>query len=431
LNPPLFQQCINTDACLQGGICKEGHTGPLCQICLPGYGKSGNNCSPCGSNATGAVIIFIIISVFIILAIITVRNAAYPTSNQVIFKIVLSNVQIIALVGDFSVHWSSLIKSYLDSYKTGTFGINLFTADDCTLGINIFEWVYIYIALPIFLFFVIIITAFIYKLVKKSAKNLYQFIIRANLVIFFLLYPSVLTACFRVIGCYQVGNTYLVTYDFNKICNTPEHQAVKTLAFIFIIFYGVLTPLAVVVALYLKKRQSEFTKESIFIENSATWSCLGFFYVDFRYEAYYWSFLVQIRKFIVSVILVFVISPSLQVYSTLCIFIALFALQLMYLPYKDKLSNTAESFGILAVIVTMLVGLLYIIVDQVSTGVDIFLLVFNTIVFGALLIIFLRKYVSSIKDFIVKYRKTGKIEPVEMIANAFYNTTNERFIENK
>jgi len=145
--------------------------------------------------------------------------------------------------------------------------------------------------------------------------------------------------------------------------------------------------------------------------------------------------LVQIRKFIVSVILVFVISPSLQVYSTLCIFIALFALQLMYLPYKDKLSNIAESFGILAVIVTMLVGLLYIIIDQVNTGVDIFLLVFNTIVFGALLIIFLRKYVAVTKILIANYRNKiygdkNKIEPVEMIANFYGHTpVKETFVE--
>ena len=78
-NSVVFYQCPGgAAACLSGGVCADGHNGPLCSVCNDGYRTSGGTCVACPAPEAMAVLAvsFTIALVLLIAAAIALMSAA-------------------------------------------------------------------------------------------------------------------------------------------------------------------------------------------------------------------------------------------------------------------------------------------------------------------------------------------------------------------
>jgi len=91
------------DACLGEDRCEEGHTGPRCAVCKPGYGRDGDSCRECSSGAWNWVIMALLLALLLLLAYALIQSSMYRTINEKklsgLAKMFLSHLQLMATAG--------------------------------------------------------------------------------------------------------------------------------------------------------------------------------------------------------------------------------------------------------------------------------------------------------------------------------------------
>ncbi|KAG9403226.1 hypothetical protein AC1031_005873 [Aphanomyces cochlioides] len=187
------------------------------------------------------------------------------------------------------------------------------------------------------------------------------------IVIVFLIHPSLTEKLFEMFACTQLGSDnqgnalYFLNPDLDVQCYTDSHYrwmyyvgAPGLLGFSF----GV--PVMALCILYSKRSQLETMKTKLE---------LGFMYMGFKPQYYYWEIWVMMRKNIVSFISVF-LKPSgtgpQALAATVLVFFA-YHLQMDRSPYEDERVNRLEQLSLLTSLLTLFCALFLYQVEVVGT----------------------------------------------------------------
>ncbi len=113
--------------------CTGGRSGPICSLCLPGYGLVANECVKC-SPSSALNVLFLILTILGIAALVGLLVKSMRSGNStrgIVAKIFFNYVQVIAFVGDYRVRWSGMVGVFF-SFASSSIDLRLFSTDCAT-----------------------------------------------------------------------------------------------------------------------------------------------------------------------------------------------------------------------------------------------------------------------------------------------------------
>jgi hypothetical protein len=138
-----FLQCIN-DACIGGSSCIEGHSGPLCTVCLPGYGKTGAFvCKKCNSPALRtAILVMAVVGAIVLCSVLVWKqivdgresmNELPAPAVPLLIKIATSGVQVMSIAARYDLRWPGFLEGFFEGADTAGGVGTAFLSLDCFL----------------------------------------------------------------------------------------------------------------------------------------------------------------------------------------------------------------------------------------------------------------------------------------------------------
>jgi hypothetical protein len=139
-----FEPCLS-NTCRPHNECIEGHSGPLCSVCLPGYGKTSVfKCARCNDPAIAYMILIAgVLAAIAGCAILAWKqivdgresmNELPAPAVPLLFKIVMSGLQVMSIAARYDLRWPGFLGGLFDAADTtagvGTAIVSL----DCFLG---------------------------------------------------------------------------------------------------------------------------------------------------------------------------------------------------------------------------------------------------------------------------------------------------------
>ena len=113
-----FFPCFNT-ACMEGGGCDEGYTGPSCTNCEEGLILTDTyECAQCPSTfVTVAMLLggLLLLLTYLYFIVKQKRSGAKPKTTSVFLKIVMSTLQVNSIALSYSFDWDAVMDTFLSS----------------------------------------------------------------------------------------------------------------------------------------------------------------------------------------------------------------------------------------------------------------------------------------------------------------------------
>jgi len=170
-----------------------------------------------------------------------------------------------------------------------------------------------------------------------------------------LMYPTLVQYLLGLVRCRHLdsgGHVYLMA-DMSIKCNDATHGAWLFLLFLFGIIYILGIPLVLL---------------SILSSEGENFNTVGMRYrVGFLYKgqdvdrAWWWELIVFVRKMVLAgIVVLFSDSPLYGAYLSVWLLEACFVIHLLADPYDNDRQNRLEVYGLIAAIVTINCGILYI-----------------------------------------------------------------------
>ena len=139
-----FEACLE-NTCVSGDACVEGHTGPLCTVCLPGYGKtSAFKCGRCNEPAlawfiliAGTIAAILVCAMLAWKQIVDGResmNELPAPAVPLLFKIATSGLQVMSIASRYDLKWPGFLGGLFDSADTAAGVGTAMVSLDCFLG---------------------------------------------------------------------------------------------------------------------------------------------------------------------------------------------------------------------------------------------------------------------------------------------------------
>ena len=118
--------CIGSIQQCGAPVCARGYEGPLCSVCADGYGKGASTCVNCDANKGIHQFVNAVTPLVIILAIgIMTRSnlqGDQEKGTNVLTKIILNYVQLIALTRQLEVPWPRALVEMLEAQQAASDG---------------------------------------------------------------------------------------------------------------------------------------------------------------------------------------------------------------------------------------------------------------------------------------------------------------------
>ena len=388
-------------------LCNEGHTGPLCDVCLDGWAKNEGKCFKCLTDdlvkARSYIFTFlfpVLISVIIFFMIKTANPSSSTGQKEPlsgVIKIFMNYAQIFTLASSFEINWPDIVLNLFDRTKEFSSPKISFYSSDCTLGWEYYDKLLTYILLPILYVVIVTIILSVYSFVfykrkrdsiiinrdissdekRKYLKNnpepliFYQAWICTSILIgLFLAWPTIIKQSLSIIPCKEFGNRYYLLQDLSIECYTGKYYIYLILSYISLAVYGFIVPF-IAFNLIRAKRFSLYDFETKY-EMPAP---LSFLFLGYREEVWYYEFIVMAKKYSLIAITVFLKEYSRYQMISASLFIqAAFFIHVFIRPYDTItnygiLCNKLESISLLALVVTLNSGLFFgTINDQYNLG---------------------------------------------------------------
>jgi hypothetical protein len=380
----VFYECFYQPACLKERIengvekCLKGYTGVMCQACLFGYSRSGDNkCVKCidrGKNIGYLIGIGLVGLVVIVgLSVSNIKGAYRDQSvTSVYFKILTNYIQIVAITISFDLNWPSFVSKMLKYEYQASGATSQIYSIDCFLPPNFTAYyakLLILNLIPLFTGFLTIIFFLLIYLCFKTS-DLPSKMIGSIIVQIFFFQPSIIQANFSMFNCLKLSNgKFYMTKETSIECWSRQHLF-YTLALSVpgIGLWCILVPVVLLVSL----RRARLNLDKI-------WERLkyGFLYKGYKDGFFYWEFLIFFRKLGIISCAVFLSNYSVYV-QALCTFIFVgfgFLLQLRWQPFKLQQLNKMEIRSIVVSAVTLYAGLFFM-TDELNEFWKIVLFVF-------------------------------------------------------
>lgn len=363
----LLLDCYARDICLGGNLaqCETGYTGRLCTFCEKGYFRYGNFfCLPCGSTVWGVIRGILVIlgtAVFLIIMIAgNLRNRVEKKSTMSVhFRIFLNYNQVSMLMSNLQVKWPVDLLSFFEGLKlTGSAGQFAFS-NECISGESTINYLYQkVIVMAVTPAILIVLALLLWGLVALARRKLEYLRVHAMcsvIVLLLSMQPIVLQAALQMYPCVEVepGSLWLL-HDMRIACWEGDHLTYAFgVALPAILVWCVATPL-LFWALLFRQRFALYHPSNI--------RRIGFLYSGYHRHYYFWEFVVVLRKTLMVMIanLLMTAESEIQAEMAICILWVFVILQHKQKPFETRSFNRLEFLSLLASLVTVVTGSLYL-----------------------------------------------------------------------
>ena len=405
-----FAPCLNAGACLNSG-CGEGYDGLLCHRCIPGYARSGmHDCRPCDAGNVAFITLGILVSICICVYFIrSTLESSEKTMEIEMFKIGLSGMQALTVLGRYPLQWPAAISTIFDAMGTAFSAAGEVVSFQCAMddanGSRYLRGAAVVLGTPLLVTFVVGIFGGIHFLRRKDWKKSRSNFVVSIMVILFLVLPTLNQTTFRLFTCTRITDTISrVSGDLEVPCYEAIHLAyVFGVAVPSLLVYALGIPSLAVFLLYrMKKKQKLFQSRDI----SYTASVYQFLYGGYRLEAYYWEAIIMFRKVSLNLVLV-VMAPSpplAQALTVLYVLLLFLAFHVKKKPYSNDKLNFIEMYSLMLATAILAAGM-YLFNDEVRRDVGVHI----TIAMVAALLISLVGFIY----FLYQFARAEHAEEVE------------------
>ena len=342
----IFYKCFLPAACLEESYedhdfedkCEKGYTGNLCQGCIRGYSRDGENkCAECGDETNNIVFVCLVstggaVVIFILTA--STISAAYKEQSitSVYFKIMTNYTQIVALTISFDLDWPDMVLKLFDGQKQAVGASDRLFSIDCLLkeGIEPFYARLLLINLVPILFSILSTFFWLIKSSISKTPDLFSKIIGSITVQVFFFMASIIKINFSMFNCMHLGNSdyYLIT-DMTIKCWEGDHlNYLFSIVIPGITFWCFLIPLIIIYLLYNNKSKLKETKELL---------KFGFLHKGYQTNYFYWEFIILFRKIAIISCSVFLqnVSIHIQALTTFVVILVAFSIHIKSSPYMS------------------------------------------------------------------------------------------------
>jgi hypothetical protein len=369
-----FIQCLASDACLGSpdspiaptGLCADGYSGNLCQVCTSGYSRTGRyQCSRCPNLVPNIVISTLLILLALLgfaLVVMTAIRSAQKTQSLLAIhvKIFMNYLQMIVVGSALNLNWPSFVRSFLNGQDAaGNFAEQLFSFGCLLLEVSVspssmyYTNVLLTSLLPIALFLLCLLVWLLLGCCL-DIQNKARKIGASAVIILFILHPTITKQMFSMFACMDIGDGHLwLDSDLSLRCWDALHvRQLLYLALPSIIIWIIGLP-SLTLGILIRKRFG--------LERESTRLMFCFLYKGYQRKRFYWEFVILYRKVALLTALVFlnIISVKVQSLTVLAILLVALVGQVQVQPFFDRSLNSLEAKSIVVTAVTIYSGLYY------------------------------------------------------------------------
>eukprot|EP00947_MAST-08B_sp_MAST-8B-sp1_P005739 g5739.t1 len=327
------------------GYCVEGHHGPLCAICDPGYSRWSNTvlCSKCPEDMAPSILAAIGAAVGLgaLLFVCLFFNRRAPNG---ILRPLINAAQNLVVVMMFSVDWPESIKT-LERIVSG---INLDfvqIASPACLGMPV-SFYGRFLSLALLCAAVIGIPWLVsYLRHRRNAAKWAGAIkdrLRDTFLLVVLLHPTLSGQSFYAFRCRLVNETWYLMADYSLECYDSTWYAMLVPVVLTIVSFALGMP--VLFARLLWKRRTELQTEE-------TKKLLGVLYMSYKPDLYWFESVTMVFKLALWATLVFFEHGSqFQLAMSAAICVIQLGFHAHFKPYQDRFKNFMQyvSYGLVA-----------------------------------------------------------------------------------
>ena len=366
-----FKSCLEGDANNPNGICREseGYTGIACAQCLPDYMSISGQCIHCPHNKISYFIILLLIGIISLgLNILLIRDSMVKecydendgnilitqdmTSKYAIFiKILLNHTLLFFSIGQFSINWPENIGSTFALINYGLAPVQAVYSLECysqgkALSKDLFYFKQLALLLFPLAYSIIIIIIWIIISIRKAAWvkfPLINYIITSIFIISMQLHANITKIGLLGLSFMNIDVDEVRVNGDLRI--SPKDKNYIFYGFPLALFSVLIWGIGILVYFFfiLLLNNKEILKKEVKIK-----SRYGFLINGYRLSAFYWEFIVQIRKFLIALISsLFLKYPStFQIITVMCVLMIYAIVYKLTLPYDTRDLNTTEELSI-------------------------------------------------------------------------------------
>ncbi|GAX73320.1 hypothetical protein CEUSTIGMA_g774.t1 [Chlamydomonas eustigma] len=334
--------------------------------------------------------------------------------HSVVIKILVSYLQVAAILKNINLQWPSFVNNLLTAMKQIDSSSGSAVSLDCSLAFSAppksLQTTVISVGSPIVVMILSLpIWLGLYVAGKKAGNMVESFheYMRFRLTItvisvIFYYYPGVTTSLLSIFSCQNVDNNSVDlpyyqnvlnvgqywSYDYNLKCYEGYHLvAVMALGVPGVICFCLGVP---AFSFYFMWRNKHRLYQQGFLR------AYGFIYSDYRDGAYYWETVVLLRKFLIVLVVVFLLpaGAQMQVLVALGVIIVAMVLQMVMMPFRLSRMEGLERFALYGNTIGLYVGMFLITTSStgVKIGMSAVLVTVNSIIIAFLVLMIVKEY---------------------------------------
>ena len=358
-----FHPCKEFHACSGGRwnqSCREGHHGPMCNICNREYAKSDGLCAACPPEKRGLnLFISFLAPVALVVILVLLIRSANPKNGEIdhfsgVSKIATSYMQVYSLCSQFDVKWPPMVRTLFDFSDHVNPTISFYSSD-CSFQWTFFDRLWFYLLMPPIYVAGVLCTLYGLQRYYKEPQFLTRWLYPSVVVGIFLAYPSIIKMFLRVLSCDNIGEKYYLSTDYSVQCYTEEHAVFSILSVIALVLYGIGFPLKAFLILhhYQHRLYDTIPRTMHFLYNS--------------YRLYYWEFVILSRKIAIVCMSVFLFRQNSERYQAVAVSWLLQLYMFLHLKFKPfdiqtvygRLCDRLEWLGLSSTLITINAGIVF------------------------------------------------------------------------
>ena len=348
-------------------LCMEGHAGPLCWSCSPGYGKNLNICSECssgGSSVTsvGYVVfgLLFLMSLLMLLVSQSLKRAVIPEGDLAsetgsspdgitvgVAKIMINWIQMSSLAAGVRVSMSMEMQMLLSAEDLGNVSPWSFGSFNCLAPMGFYVRYYCAAAVPPACVLLAVLVAGIQHVSGFPRSQIHakgrgrewhwkDVFVMATQMLWFFAYSMLTAIILSVFRCRELDpGVWVLSEDPTVSCRTKQHNMAigVGIALVLIICLGI--PLQAFVNLWR-------AKEDLHLQQTRV--RFGLFYINYRPELYWWECYAMLRKFsVVAVVVLFQNATGSQCFVLSVLSVLFLTVHSHFKPYSIGILNTLET----------------------------------------------------------------------------------------
>ena len=365
--PESFFPCSNPLACLTGeGLesnCAYSYKGTLCGSCIPGYKLKGSyNCTKCPKYWVSWLIVCIAAAVIAgligFMVFSNIKNTNKPKSEiALLLKIMVNYCQTVLVLASIDLKWPESILHLFDfSTAVGESSNQVLNLSCSQLNTNNDSFLTSSAASALFPFALIAIIFVFWvgvALFKRNRNYIKVHFVSTCVIVILLFHTSVSNSILSIFSCKKINDNYWNTSDMSLKCFDGSHmRALLYVGVPGLVIWSITIPLITFSSLF-------FNREDL--QNANMMIKYKMLFAGYKKELYFWELLIILRKFLIRVVAILLISSGITIQGLGIMIILIFSLTLHvnFRPYEKESINKLERYCIILLILFACGGIIF------------------------------------------------------------------------